>query len=141
MSELNVYHHELRPNEYAEFYLKYEADKVIADLEESHKMEVEQLLMEIAELEERIADGDKDFEIANHQNEHLLKLVLHHKYKRCLAMARMCEERSARYDVLQERHDLDWGREIELYYRWYMRWLELAGKFKDKEAKKNEQRL
>ena len=32
MSELNVYHHELRPNEYAEFYLKYEADKVIAEL-------------------------------------------------------------------------------------------------------------
>ena len=31
MSELKVYHHELRPNEYAEFYLKYEADKVIAE--------------------------------------------------------------------------------------------------------------
>ena len=34
MSELNVYHHELRPNEYDEFYLKYEADKVIADKDE-----------------------------------------------------------------------------------------------------------
>ena len=33
-------------------YLKFEADKVIADLEESHKMEVGQLLMEIAELKE-----------------------------------------------------------------------------------------
>lgn len=55
MSELNVYHHELRHNEYAEFYLKYEADKVIADLEESHKMEVEQLLMEIAEKDAEIA--------------------------------------------------------------------------------------
>ena len=32
MSKLNVYHHELRHNEYAEFYLKYEADKVIAEL-------------------------------------------------------------------------------------------------------------
>jgi hypothetical protein len=31
MSELNVYHHELRHNEYEEFYLKYEADKVIAE--------------------------------------------------------------------------------------------------------------
>lgn len=31
-------------------YLKREADKVIADLEESHKMEVEQLLMEIVGL-------------------------------------------------------------------------------------------
>lgn len=33
-----------------EVYLKSEADKVIAELEESHKMEVEQLLMEIVEL-------------------------------------------------------------------------------------------
>ena len=48
--KLNVYHHELRPNEYDEFYLKYEADKLIADLEESHKKEVEQLLIYIAEL-------------------------------------------------------------------------------------------
>ena len=36
----------------AQVYLKSEADKVIADLEESHKMEVEQLLMEIEEMEE-----------------------------------------------------------------------------------------
>lgn len=34
----------------AEYYLKTEADKFIADLEESHKKEVEQLLMEIVEL-------------------------------------------------------------------------------------------
>jgi hypothetical protein len=32
MSELNVYHHELRHNEYEEFYLKYQADKVIKEL-------------------------------------------------------------------------------------------------------------
>lgn len=37
MSELNVYHHELRPNEYDEFYLKYEADKVIKELEEERR--------------------------------------------------------------------------------------------------------
>ena len=35
-----------------EVYLKSEADKVIADLEESHKKEVEQLLMEIVKLKE-----------------------------------------------------------------------------------------
>ena len=37
MSELNVYHHELRPDEYDEFYLKYEADKVIAELKADYK--------------------------------------------------------------------------------------------------------
>ena len=59
MSELNVYHHELRHNEYDEFYLKYEADKVIADLEESHKKEVEQLQMKIAGLEKLVETADK----------------------------------------------------------------------------------
>ena len=39
-------------NDTGKFYLKSEADNVIADLEESHKMEVEQLLMEFAELKE-----------------------------------------------------------------------------------------
>lgn len=33
-------------------YLKSEVDKVIVDLEESHKMEVEQLLIEIVKLKE-----------------------------------------------------------------------------------------
>ena len=33
-------------------YLKSDADKVIADLEESHKMEVEQFLMEIVKLKD-----------------------------------------------------------------------------------------
>lgn len=31
MSKLNVYHHELRHNEYAEFCLKYEVDDVLAE--------------------------------------------------------------------------------------------------------------
>lgn len=38
------------------YYLKSEADKAIAELEESHKMEVEQLLMEIVELKKQVHD-------------------------------------------------------------------------------------
>ena len=93
-------------------YLKSEADKVIAELKDklSHKTE---------------------FAIQCQMAAHTLQQKLrHNKYKRCLAMARMCEERSARYDVLQEGHDLDWSREIEFYYKWYMRWLKLAKHFK-----------
>ena len=41
------------------FYLKSEADKFISDLEESHKMEVGQLLMKIAELEKLVETADK----------------------------------------------------------------------------------
>ena len=37
-----------------EYYPKSEADKVIAELEESHKKEVGQLLIEIAELKEEL---------------------------------------------------------------------------------------
>ena len=42
-----------------EIYLKSEADKFIADLEESHKKEVEQLLMEIAGLKKLVETADK----------------------------------------------------------------------------------
>lgn len=138
MSELNVYHHELRPNEYAEFYLKYEADKVIADLEESHKMEVEQLLMEIAELKAQKAQAEDDCAYwkmsegnavnAMHETEEacmlLTKSERHQKYKRCLAMAMWC---SAEIGTLA----FFCGPRINYYKRWQKRWLELAEQFKE----------
>ena len=40
-------------------YIKADVDKVIADLEESHKMEVEQLLMEIVGLKKLAETADK----------------------------------------------------------------------------------
>lgn len=42
-----------------EVYLKSEADKVIADLDERHKKEVGQLLMKIAGLEKLVETEDK----------------------------------------------------------------------------------
>lgn len=42
------------------YYRKSEADKVIADLEESHKKEVGQLLIEIAELKAQKAQAEDD---------------------------------------------------------------------------------
>ena len=58
MSELKVYHCNEWHNEYTEFYLKSEADKFITDLEESHKKEVEQLLMEIVGLKKLVETAD-----------------------------------------------------------------------------------
>lgn len=101
-----------------ECYLKSEADKVIA------------------ELENRIADGDKDFEIANHQNEHLLKLVRHHKYKRCLSMAKMCAAYSVMFQykvsILDDEHNLRnfYRRRRDRMDRWALRWFKLAKEFK-----------
>ena len=43
----------------AQVYIKSEADEVIAELEESHKKEVEQLRMKIAGLEKLVETADK----------------------------------------------------------------------------------
>lgn len=40
-------------------YIKQDVDKFISDLEESHKMEVEQLLMEIVGLKKLVETADK----------------------------------------------------------------------------------
>ena len=57
MSELKIYKRSdiLQGHWFTEYCRKDEADKVIADLEESHKMEVEQLLIEITELKAKLA--------------------------------------------------------------------------------------
>ena len=55
----------------------------------------------------------------------------HQKYKRCLAMAGLCHERSLWWYSKGygfEKYDKFWEK-------WEKRWLELADKFKDKEAK------
>lgn len=83
MSELKAYRFlgqdEVWPdaNLGSDYYLKSEADKVIADLEESHKMEVEQLLI----LNREQANA------ANRLRDSMEQVIRHSKYKRCLAMA------------------------------------------------------
>lgn len=95
---------------------------VLAKLEEQES--------EIAELKADYKEACNRLQTANLIKDEQLAATRHQKCKRCLAMARMCEERSARYDALQEKYDLDWGREIEFNFRWYKRWLELAERFK-----------
>ena len=92
---------------------------VLAKLEEQESVLAEKD-KEIAELEERIADGDKDFEMATSQNERLLKFVLHHKHKRCLAMAQ----------VLEHVCPIT-NRKAKWMDKWHKRWLELSEKFKE----------
>lgn len=62
---------------YYEYYAKSEADKVIAELEESHKKEVEQLLI----LNREQANG------ANRLRDSMEQVIHRQKYKRCMAMA------------------------------------------------------
>ena len=106
MNELKVYHCNEWNNEYTEFYLKSEADKLIA------------------ELNMRICDGDEDFEIANNQINRLLKIVRHQKYKRCLAMSLYCES-------LMREAFLAKPEYIEWLDKWRERWLKIAEQFKE----------
>jgi len=117
MSELNVYHHELRPNEYAEFYLKDEADKVIAELKADYKEACDRL------------------QTANLIKDEQLAATRHNKYKRCLAMAKWCESKV--YHIRRtplcdmDEHEY-WQYENDFWQRWQNRWHELAKKLKEK---------
>ena len=60
MSELKAYRIKgVTLGDFHDVYLKSEADKVIAELEESHKKEVGQLLMEIVGLKKLVETADK----------------------------------------------------------------------------------
>lgn len=61
------------------------------------------------------------------QNDKLNQELRHQKYKRCLAMAKWCNERWILDYCLYEL-----GK-TRFYERWEKRWLELAEQFKDGE--------
>lgn len=97
-----------------EVYLKSEADKVITELKK--------------------ACNDKDDWCL-----HTLKELRHQKYKRCIAMAKLCAKNvdhlnSEGYIYEKEGHAKELADCItgtEFYDKWYHRWLELAQKFKE----------
>jgi len=132
MSELKVYHCNEWHNEYTEFYIKSEADKVIADLEEKHKKEVGQLLIEIVELKEKRDTAGKLLNkalycVSNGKN-HMMSLARkknHSDYKRCLAMAEWCD---AEADVADADGDYE---DMRRYQKWHRRWLAIAEQFKE----------
>ena len=115
MSELKVYHCNEWHNHYTEFYLKFEADKVIADLEESHKKEVGQLLI----LNREQANA------ANRLRDSMEQAIRHYKNKRCLAMAKWCKTSALCDEGLGAFKYRDW------YRKWFKRWLKIAEKFNE----------
>lgn len=103
-----------------------EKDKEIQRLEnlcESYRIDCDNLAI-------REANAYKEIERDNKQ-------IRHQKYKRCLAMARICEERYNYLSCLEnwQMTDKEYQQAIGDYWdRWYKRWLELAERFKE-EAK------
>ena len=116
-----------------EYYTRTDADKVIADLEESHKKEVGQLLLEIAKLK----NIDSKNRSAYYKDLAMMaKDVEHHKYKRCLAMADKCVDLCHKAKDLyrwaeDENLEHHYNRKIEFFARWHKRWLAIAEKFKE----------
>lgn len=131
MSELKRHHinqvmdmHNLTRGEMGFSFVYYadEADKVIADLEESHKKEVEQLLMEIVKLKADYKEACGRLQTANLIKDEQLAATHHHKYKRCKAKAEACMHKRWRTD-----EGFDYARST----RHMNKWLELAEKFKE----------
>lgn len=96
---------------------------VLAKLEEQEA--------EIAELKADYKEACDRLQTANLIKEEQLAAARRSKHKRCLNKAEWCEERSARYDLLQERTGFDWSKEIGFYFRWQQRWLKLSENFKE----------
>ena len=116
MSELKVYkflgQDEVWPeaNLGSAYYLKSEADKVIAEKDEA-----------IDELEERIDELQKATDSAWSKVNVMYDELCHHKYKRCLAMAKWCIVEAK---VSDDEYRMYW------WVKWHKRWLKIAEKFK-----------
>lgn len=92
-----------------------EKDKEIAELKESHKNEVKQLLI----LNSEQANA------ANRLRDSMEQVIYHQKYKRCLWLARWCVQMM----VFNSKYGTD--KKWHIFKKWHKRWLELAEKFKE----------
>lgn len=66
------------------------------------------------------------------ENERLLKIVRHQKYKRCLTMAEWCDQVMMSCELRGYTVHRVWANEHEWAMRWKYRWLDIAKKFKEK---------
>ncbi len=128
MSELKARHVADVYDDYAEqpceersrVYLKSEDDKVIAELKHD------------------VAAWMDSYEVSRKTNARTESELRYQKHKRCLAMAKWCEERYNYLTCLEnwQMTDKEYQQVIGDYWdRWNKRWLKIAEKFKDKEAK------
>jgi septal ring factor EnvC (AmiA/AmiB activator) len=94
-----------------------ERDKTIDELKEKLQAEDKQI-------ENLINSASSIMLFQDRVNDNKCAELRHQKYKRCLAMARCCNR----------MFSSTFGKE-RYWQKWNRRWLELAEKFKDKEAK------
>ena len=132
--ELKVYHCNEWHNEYTEFYLKSDVDSAIAELEESHKKEVDQLLIEIVYLKEKLKNSRNAHKYW--RKEYLIeyKECCNQKYKRCLDKAERCRLEQERIELIENQDitDDDFDKLAKGFYeKWRERWLKIVEQFKE----------
>ena len=100
----------------ADYYLKSEVDAVIAEL----KNEIEE--------QKRL----RNMALASVPNVlKVMKIIQHQKHKRCLAMARWCENALLGWMGYKESFSSHQRYiKVMLFTKWHKRWRELAEKFK-----------
>ena len=106
-----------------EVCLKEDVDKVIAEKDE-----------EIAKLEMYINELQKATDSAWSKVNAMYDEIHHHNYKRCLAMAEMCEARYDAEDAKVNGCGASWeyiSKEMKYWERWRWRWLELAETYRE----------
>ena len=72
-----------------------------------------------------VADVDAEYYLKSEAD----KVIAHHKYERCLAMASNCRLRARWFG------DNSFYKKEQWALQWHRRWLKLAEKLKNKEAK------
>lgn len=103
-----------------EYYLKSKADKVIAEKDAA--------IADLIEKNKRLAN--KDLIMASETIKGMFDELRHQKYKRCLAMAKLCNEKWLVHNFAEI------PTKLGFYDKWEKRWLAIAEKFKpNKEAK------
>lgn len=117
--QFSNYHHVIDSD--TELCYKHQVDKVIAELK-AQKAQTEDDCAYWKTVAKKNMD---DNVVMARQRAKAFESERHHKYKRCLAMAKWCRT-SARYDEgLGAFKYRDW------YWKWFKRWLKLAEKFKE----------
>lgn len=84
----------------------------------------------IAELKADYKEACGMLQTANLIKDEKLDELRHHKYKRCLAMAKLCNEKWLVHNFAE------FPTKLRFYDKWHKRWLKIAEKYKpNKEAK------
>lgn len=117
-------------NEMRPYYLKSEADKVIAE----NDAEIAQLQAMLEERNSQIAKLTQSLEQVKRAARTLRKKMNHWERKFCEAMAKMCKAKYDEEDARVNGRGASWdytSEEMKYWERWHRRWLELADEFKE----------